>query len=215
MTQRRVIETRATRWGRHSFVALAVVLGGSGAGCAPRMTTFRSQTHLAGTSPIKRMVVYEDGRATGLTAEMRTGLQTALAKGLSACGVASTMVASALDLSPSDRVGSSAKDFATAAVLQIEPAGSRVHGNDESPLRFAFKLVDLESQQVTWAASAEFDVEAGGHATDEVKSGERLGTSIVSRLRDDGVLPGCPLVLAGWPIIPHPEPTPVKPTHLR
>ena len=215
MTHRR-IETRATRWGRRSFVALAVVVGGSGApGCASGRTTFASQTNVARTAPIKRLVVYEDGRTTGLTSEMRTGLQTALAKGFTACGVGSTMVASALDLDPGKRIGSSAEDFQTAAVLQIEPTGGRLHGKDENQLRFALKLVDLASQQVTWLANAEFDVEIGGRSTDEVKFGERLGTSIVSRLRDDGVLPGCPLVIASWPTIPHPEPTPVKPTHLR
>jgi hypothetical protein len=215
MTHRR-IETRATRWGRRSFVALAVVVGGSGApGCASGRTTFISQTNLAGTAPIKRLVVYEDGRATGLTSEMRTGLQTSLAKGFTACGVASTMVASALDLDPGKRTGSSAEDFQMAAVLQIELTGGRLHSKDESQLRFALKLVDLESQQVTWLANAELDVEIGGHLTDEAKFGERLGISIVSRLRDDGVLPGCPLVIAGWPRNPHPEPPPVKPTHLR
>jgi hypothetical protein len=214
MTHRR-IETRATRWGRCSFVALAVVVGSGAPGCAPARTTFTSQTNLADTAPIKRLVVYEDGRATGLTSEMRTGLQTALAKGFTACGVASTMVASALDLHPGKRIGLSAADFQMAAVLQIEPAGGRLHSKDESQLRFALKLVDLASQQVTWLANAAFDVEIGGRLTDEVKFGERLGTSIVSRLRDDGVLPGCPSVVAGLPRIPHPEPPPVKPTHLR
>lgn len=215
MPQHPRIETQVTRWDRRSFVALAVVLGGSSAGCASGKATFNSQTHLAGTAPITRLVVYEDGRATGLTSEMRTGLQAALAKGLTACGVASAMVASTLDLDTSKRIGSPAEDFEQAAVLQIEPSGSRVHSTEESQLRFALKLVDLASQQVTWVANAEFDVESGGRFTDEMRSGERLGTSIVSRLRDDGVLPGCPSVVAGWPRTPHPEPPPVKPTHLR
>jgi hypothetical protein len=216
MTRHRMFETGATRSGHRSFIALAVVLGGSGVpGCASGRTDIKSQTNLAGTTPIKRLVVYEDGRATGLTSDMRTALQAALAKGFTACGVASTMVASALDLDTSKRVGASAKDFEMAAVLQIEPAAGRVPSKDESQLRFALKLVDLASQQVTWRANAEFDVELGGHFTDEVKSGERLGTSIVSRLRDDGVLPGCPSLVAGWPRTPHAEPPPVKPTHLR
>jgi hypothetical protein len=214
MAHRR-IETRATNWGR-SFVALAIVVGGSGApGCASGRTTFTSRTNLGGTALIKRLVVYEDGRATGLSSEMRTGLQTALEKGFTACGVASTMVASALDLDPGKRIGSSAEDFQTAAVLQIEPAGGRLPSKDESQLWFALKLVNLASQQVTWLANAEFDVESGGRLTDEVRLGERLGTSIVSRLRDDGVLPDCPLVVADSPRIPHPEGPPVKPTHLR
>jgi hypothetical protein len=215
MTQEQ-IETRAARWGRRSFVALAVLLGSGVPGCASGRATFNSQTNLAGTAPIKRLVVVEDDGATGLTADMRTGLQAALANGFRACGVGSTMLAAgAVDLDPRARLGSAAKDFATAAVLQIEPAGDGFRGKDESQLRFALKLVDLESQQVTWLANAEFDVEIGGQFADEAKSGERLGTSIVSRLRDDGVLPGCPSVVAGWPRIPHPEPPPVKPTHLR
>lgn len=215
MTHRR-IETVATRWARRSFVALAVVVGGAGApGCAPAArTTFTSQTNVARTAPLERLVVYEDGRATGLTSEMRTGLQTSLAKGFTACGVASAMVPSDLDLDLDGRIGSSVEDFQTAAVLQIEPAGGRLHSKDESQLRFALKLVDLVSQQVTWRANAELDVESGGHVTDEVKFGERLGNSIVSRLRDDGVLPDCPSLIAGWPRNPHPEPPPAKPSHL-
>jgi hypothetical protein len=120
------------------------------------------------------------------------------------------MVASALDLDPGHRIASTAKDFQTATVLQIWPAGGRIyHAKDvESQLLFAFKLVDLASEQVTWLAKAEFDVEIGGHFIDEVESGERLGTSIVSRLRDDGVLRGCPPVAAGWPTIPRPDTTP-------
>ena len=216
MTRHRRIETRVTTWGRSSFVALAMVLVGSGAsGCASGRTTFSSQANVAGTAPIKRLVVYEDAGATGLTAEMRMGLQKALANGFTACGITSTvLVASALELDPGQRIASAAKDFQTATVLQIVPAGGRLYGEDDSQLMFAFKLVDLESKQVAWLASAVFEVQHGGRPTDEVRSGERLGTSIVPRLRDDGVLADCPLVVAGWPSTPHPEPPPAKPSHL-
>jgi hypothetical protein len=215
MTQEQ-IETRAASWGRRSFVALAVLLGSGAAGCASGRATFNSQTNLAGTAPIQRLLVVEDDGATGLTADMRTGLQTALANGFWACGVASTMLAAgAVDLNPRARIGSAAKDLATAAVLKIEPAEGSLYGKYERQLHFALKVVDLESRQVTWLANAEFDVELGGQFTNEVRSGERLGTSIVSRLRDDGVLPGCPSLVAGWPLIPHPEPQIVEPTRLR
>lgn len=216
MTQDQMIETRDAKWDRRSFVALAVLLGSGALGCASGRAAFNSQTNLAGTAPIKRLVVVEDGGATGLTADMRTGLQAALTNGFRACGVASAMLtAGAVDLDPRARIGPAGKDLATAAVLKIEPAEGRLYGRDERQLRFALKVVDLESRQVTWLANAEFDVELGGQFTDEVMSGERLGTSIVSRLRDDGVLPGCPSLVAGWPITPHPEPQVVEPSRLR
>lgn len=217
MTRHRMFETRVTTWGRGGFVALAILLGGSGApGCASGRTTFSSQTNVTGTAPIKRLVVYEDVGATGLTAEMRLGLHTALANGFTTCGITSTvLVASPREPDPGQRIASAAKDFQTATVLQIVPAGDRLYGEDKSQLLFAFKLVDLESRRVAWLASTVFDVKQGGRSTDELKSGERLGTSIVARLRDDGVLLDCPLVVAGWPLTPHPEPPPVKPTHLR
>src|SRR5262245_13743762 len=103
MTQEQ-IETRAARWGRRSFVALAVLLGSGAPGCA---------SGRVGTAPIKRLVVVEDDGATGLTADMRTGLQASLANGFRACGVASTMLAAGtVNLDPRARIGSAAKGFA-------------------------------------------------------------------------------------------------------
>src|ERR1041384_5946503 len=114
---------------------------------------------------------------------MRMGLRTALANGLTACGITSAvLVASSLDPDPGQRIASAAKEFQTATVLQIVPAGGRPSSEEQSQPLFAFKLVDLESKQVAWLASAAFDVADGSRSTDGVKSGERLGTSIVARL---------------------------------
>jgi hypothetical protein len=63
---------------------------------------------------------------------------------------------------------------------------------------FAFKLVDLASRQTTWVARSQLDFVAR-HNPDDALTGLRFATSVVSHLRDDGVLPGCPAAAAGWP----------------
>jgi hypothetical protein len=86
-------------------------------------------------------------------------------------------------------------------VLLIRAAGGQIGTGDntDSALIFELKLIQTVSQRMTWHAKALFEVSSNSPGIYDIDSGVSFGTSIVSRLRDDRVLLGCPTLAAGWP----------------
>jgi hypothetical protein len=74
-------------------------------------------------------------------------------------------------------------------------------------LRFDVELIDVATRQTKWAGSAQLEREHRA-STDDVGSGVRFATSVVERMRDEGVLAGCPAADAAWPEIDARAPEP-------
>lgn len=70
----------------------------------------------------------------------------------------------------------------------MDQYGKRQYGKNfkEMSLSFRFELFDLTLDKVTWKARAVLEVTREG-----TSSGKEFASSIISRLRSDGVLKGC------------------------
>jgi len=190
---------------------IAVVLAASQSACTPGVTTttrFNSRVEVANAAPVKRLVVFESVERPGFGHDMHLGFVVALTKRLSTCGVTARLLqAESSDLDPAARVASNIQEFQADAVLLIRAAGGSVvndrsDGNTDSALIFELKLIETASQRMTWQAKSQFTHSGGAsinNTDNDIDSGASFGTSIVSRLRDDRVLTGCPAPPAGWP----------------
>lgn len=190
---------------------IAVVLAASQPACAPGVTTttrFNSRVEVAGAAPVKRLLVFEGIERPGFGHDMHLGFVVALTKRLSMCGVTARLLqadASAVD--PTARVTSSIQEFQADAVLLIGAAGGSVvndasGGSTDSALIFELKLFETASLRMTWRARSQFrrsGASSSSNTDSDIDAGASFGTSIVSRLRDDRVLTGCPALPAGWP----------------
>jgi hypothetical protein len=188
-----------------SFVVLAVVSGASSlSGCASE-AVFNSRTNLANAAPVKRLLVVANVESHGFNHDMHLGFEAALVKRLSTCGIAAkALEAQPGDLDPAARVSASAKELEADAILMITALGgdwTESGDTTSTTLIFDFKLVDVASGHVTWLAKSQLDVKTNARIND-FDSGTSFGTSVVSRLRDDRVLAGCPTATVGWPVIP-------------
>lgn len=188
---------------------IAVVLAASQPACAPGVTTstrFNSRVDVANAAPVKRLLVFESVERPGFGHDMHLGFVAALTKRLSMCGVTARLLqAESSDPDPAARVAKNIQEFQADALLLIRGAGgSVVHGdgNTDSALIFELKLIETASQRMTWHAKSQFVRSGIASINDtdrDIDSGASFGTSIVSRLRDDHVLTGCPALPAGWP----------------
>jgi hypothetical protein len=183
---------------------IVVALVTSSSACASGKTTFNSRVEVANAGPVKRLVVFESVESPGFGHDMRVGLAAALTNRLSMCGVTARLLhAQSSDPDPAARVAAYVKEFQADAVLLIKAAGGVVVNGDEteSALIFELKLIETAALRMTWQARAMFEVRSQSVWINDTDSGANFGTSIVSRLRDDRVLAGCPALPAGWPEI--------------
>jgi len=185
-----------------------VVFAASASACTPGSsgrTTFNSRVEVANAAPVKRLLVIESVESPGFGHDMHVGFAAALANRLSVCGVAARLLqAQSLDSDPGARVLANVQEFQADAVLLIKAEGGRImnSADTDSALIFDLKLIETASQTVTWQAKSQFEVRLNSIWIYDTDSGISFGTSIVSQLRDDRVLTGCPALAAGWPELP-------------
>ena len=182
---------------RLAFLRAAVVLGA--VACRANGTTiFESSTNLKNAAPVTRLVIFENVQSS-FAGDLYRGFVGALKSGLADCGVtASIEQIGALDLDVDQRIASTIDTFhASSAMLVLANGGNqtfnRSNGVETYQLRFTLKLLDVVSNHVTWMAETKLSM-LTSWVTDDVGTGARFATSIVSRLRDDGMLAGCPSV---------------------
>jgi hypothetical protein len=185
-------------WNRQSVgVRAAVVVLGAIAGCASGTTTFESSTNLKNSAPVTRLVLFESVQSPFFGGDLYRGFVEGMTSQLARCGVtASIEQIGALDLDPDQRIASTIESFRASSAMLVTASGgdrTRSNGVDHQKLRFTLKLLDVASNKVTWMAESKLSM-ARSWATDDVGTGARFATSIVSRLRADGVLTGCPSV---------------------
>ena len=174
-------------------------------GCAKEasMTTFNSRVERS-ASPIKRLLVLASVTSSGFSARMYEVFRAGLTNRLATCGVPSKVLSGNSSEDPLQRIKDSTAEFEPTATLVIQRAGGAVirestgyMGTDRttSALLFQLEMIDTSSAHRTWLARSRFDTRKSN--TDVETSAVEFATSIVSRLRDDGMLLGCPT--SGWP----------------
>jgi hypothetical protein len=142
---------------------------------------------------------------------MYEAFQAGLSSRLTTCGVQSKILRdSPSSPDPVQRVAAASTEFDSTATLVIKRAGGAVFRVSDrtanegrrttSALLFQLEIFDTKSANRTWLARSLFDSRKSN--TDAATSAVEFATSIVTRLRDDGVLQGCPTT--GWPVFEPP-----------
>lgn len=185
--------TRVRNW--RSMGLGAVVVLGTVASCATGKATFESSTNLKNMAPVTRLAIFESVQSPFFAGDVYRGFVEGLQLRFGRCGIpASIDRLGALDLDPDRRIATRIETFqATSALLVTAEGGTRTryNGYDTNELRFTLKLLDVGSNKVMWMAESKFSM-ARNRMTDDVGTGARFAASIVARLRDDGILAGCP-----------------------
>lgn len=182
-----------------SLLIPAVASCGLAACTSIKEVAFTSKVNRAPAAPIAGMLVVD---AQGLGVELHRGLEIGLVQRLGSCGVrARVLTGRPAQLEP----GSEAvKVVQPVAVMSIElaspPLIQQNVGVDAAQVSavFALKLEDIASHQTTWVARSKLAFHLS-YVQADATLGAWFATQIVSRLRDDGVLTGCPAAAAGWP----------------
>lgn len=184
---------RARNW--RSVGLRAVVVLGTVASCATGRASFESSTNLKNTAPVTRLVIFESVQSPFFAGDVYRGFVEGLESRFASCGVPTSIARiSALDLDPDQRIATRIETVQASSALLVTAEGgtrTRYNGLDQNELRFTLKLLDVGSNKVMWMAESKFSMQTS-RMTDDVGTGARFAASIVSRLRDDGILTGCP-----------------------
>jgi hypothetical protein len=184
-----------------SLLIPAVASCGLAACTSIKEVAFTSKVNRAPAAPIAGMLVV-DAQSPGLGVELHRGLEIGLAQRLGSCGVRARVLTgrpAQLELE-----SEAVKVVQPVAVMSIELASppfiQHIAGSDAARVSavFALKLEDIASHQATWVARSKLDFHLS-YVQPDARFGAWFATQIVSRLRDDGVLTGCPTAAAGWP----------------
>lgn len=197
-----------------SRLLMVVASGGLAACVSDRQVAFTSRVNLAHATRIDGMVV-NDVQSQALDAAVYRGFEAGLTQRLGSCGVRARVVHDAASLQ--DPASEAVQAVQSAAVMSIELAsppfvytiGSGASGSSRVTVVFAFNVADMASRQTTWEARSTLEFHLL-HNEADAKLGAWYATQVVSRLRDDGVLTGCPAAAAGWPEVDLP-PAPPNP----
>jgi hypothetical protein len=190
-------------WLPRLLVASVTVLVTGLTGCASSTpaAVFNSRTNIASTAPVDRLLVIERVDDIGVDKGVQFGFQAGLAQRLRTCGVTSRLLhIERLELDPDEPIAMTIKEFQPRTILSIKVIGGNLVERDagsRGQLLLGLKLLDVASNQVTWEARSQLQVSTSSWK-DGTVDGMDFASSIVARLRDDGVLRGCPTDTAAW-----------------
>jgi hypothetical protein len=179
------------------LVPLAIV------GCAARSTTvISSQTEGSTRARIDRMVVFANF-GHGLDDQMSQGFEAGWSNRLSACGVKSVIFRNEVqNLDVGADADSATQRFRPTAILWIDFETGFVDASaGERKLNFNLKMIDAKSRKPVWRASTQFAVNGAASVEDRENFGVGFATTVVSKLRGDGVLSTCPPAGNAWPAV--------------
>jgi hypothetical protein len=180
-------------------VALVLALVVTAGGCGASHTIEITRSRTTAPQPLKDVAVFVSLLRRGGDRGIYHGLKKALPGELSACGVASKVVAGMPE--NRDGNGEASPPAGPDAQLIIRSAYGEVrsvttvdpYGNvldekayKDTELDLWFELFDHKQNRVTWQAFAKLHMTDSGNVV-----GEDLARIIVARLRSDGVLRGC------------------------
>ena len=180
---------------RQLTIAVAAMLwiGGAG-GCTPTDTVLITRTHRSERPPsFDRLMVVVNARSIGFSASMEKGLRDGMQHMLARCGVTArvgdpSIVEGVPDVDLIARGGE--------VQLRIERSGGTIYVGETTgalqrgELRFEVSLVIVPSSEIVWRADAELWITASLGGAE--KAGRDLARRILTQLRIDGLLRGCP-----------------------
>ena len=187
------------------MLAAVVAVAACVFGCDPLVNaTFSSRTYPTGAAPIERLLVVARVKSRAFDDSMSQGFETGLVRRLGVCGVQSrVMYNDGMDLDFEQRMSEITKEFQPGAAMEIKALGGDIYSTNgtvtNAHLLFELKILYLESNQLTWLARSAFDFHTGSIDEDAWNAGVEFATHIISRIRDDGVLPHCPAAGTRWP----------------
>jgi hypothetical protein len=185
-----------------SRLVLAVASCGLAACVSNKGVAFTSKVNLAQAVPIDGMLV-RDVQSSGLDAELYRGFESGLTQRLGTCGVRASVVHDRM--AQLDPASDAVRVIHPVAVMSIELASPPFIqtigiGAAQVSAVFALKLEDIASRRTTWVARSKIEFHLlYTHA--DAQLGAWFATQVVSRLRDDRVLTGCPAADQGWPAV--------------
>jgi len=168
---------------------------------------YTSKADLAGSAPIHSVLAVHNLRKDDFGFGMfGRGLRASLTSALDACGVKSRILqVDPTDLTLNERIEQNVQEFHPSAVLYIkiirrETGIFRSQYGTAVTEEWTFDLgmLDVAANKQIWVART-----MSKFKSKYIAPGMDFATSIVSRLRDDSVLKGCPTESTGWPIVPH------------
>ena len=166
-------------------------------GCAAGQTTFKSKVEVPNMPAIERMVVMPAVRGPGFNWQMYEGFVAGLQSRLATCGVQSMLfTADALDLDADQQLTKLVAENHVGAIMTISPGPNNSVGPAESSLQFQLRILDVPSNKTIWSALSYLHIT--NLAVDHSATGVQFATRVVSRLRADHVLKGCPPPEARW-----------------
>jgi hypothetical protein len=209
----KVLETQNESWGvimrRLNVILLTALLQcGSLAGCgsAPPRTTFTSRRLFEASAPIKRLLVLADVRSPSFGEEMYHGFEESMTNALASCGgELRVWQRDPMSLTEREDLQRTIKEFQPNAILRIDAIGGSMYskqGVTKNRLGFELALSDVVVNEIIWAGIAEFRVTTGAAGNNDRISGESFGTAIITQLRNDLLLKGCPDGHLGPPYAP-------------
>jgi len=170
---------------------------------------FESQV-AGGAPPTGKLLVIASFDPRTFTDDMFDGFQDALADRLALCGIqASALYRDPKAVDFEDRVTATLRAQQPNAVLTMNAQTTNVTAENErngfkGTLGFDLAVLDASSKAVMWRAGSKLEIDVGGDWSIFAAAGATFATSLASQLRFDGMLPGCPQDLAGWPEITPP-----------
>lgn len=171
---------------------------------------FESQVAGGSAAPIEKLLVIASFDPKVFTDDMFDGFQDALTERLALCGVQARALyrdPKAVDFE--ERVTATLRAQQASAVLTMNAQTTNVTAENErhgfkGTLGFDLAVLDAGSKVVRWRAGSKLEIDVGGDWSIFAGAGATFATSLASQLRFDGMLPGCPQDLAGWPEISPP-----------
>lgn len=182
---------------RHVTLALTLMLGAGGAGCEPPPVRGSSTRFIEHAPQIERLLLIADIKSPVFGDVMYDGFRGSIMAALSWCHVEGRLEhKDPMGLDEEDRLLRSLKEFQPDAQLLIDATGGTLQGDARSTLRGVQVLkrlfeVDLfvgAAREVAWHASVVMQDSHG----DPAANGAELAVHVISRLRADGLLQGCP-----------------------
>ena len=172
-------------------VSLCVILSA----CASGSAKIASRVQVTDEISIARLFVYANVKSRYITENVYGGLRDRLKSDFSACGVAVEMLhADPLELDMKKKIDASVARFQADSILSITRTGGQVligDGGNSGNFDFKMKINEKKTGREVWTATSDVRLLTANMFTDDRKSGERIASGIVAKLRTDGLLKRC------------------------
>lgn len=166
------------------------------AGCASGGAKFNSQTHMAGSAPIKRVLVYYHAKSPHFTGALYASFVTNTRRRLESCGLAVTSLEfDPLELDMKKKIATTLERSNPDAMVKVVRNGGNLvtgSGGVSGNLYFDVEALAKRDAKTLWKARIDYRTLTANMFADDMQSGERFAAQFVARMAADGLIQGCP-----------------------